>query len=121
MLQDANALHLVQAGIEAGEMARVLPHVPLNITIVDNRWPLVGARAEVRREPGFGAIGVHDSPLPAGLARIFDALWRIAVPITGGTELNDVTAWAEPGRQAAADLSERRSDRRVDRPGVRGE
>ncbi|TCO13863.1 regulatory LuxR family protein [Kribbella steppae] len=92
VLQDANALHLVQACIDAGETARVFPHVPLNITIVDNRWALVGARSEVRRGPEFTAVVVHDSPLLAGLARIFEALWRIAVPITGGTELNDVTA-----------------------------
>ncbi|GAA1149425.1 LuxR family transcriptional regulator [Kribbella jejuensis] len=92
VLQDANALHMVQSCIEAGEQARVFPHVPLNITIVDDRWALVGARAEVRRGPEFVALVVHDSPLLGGLERIFEALWRIAVPITGGTELNDVTA-----------------------------
>ena len=92
VLQDANALHMVQSCIEAGERARVFPHVPLNITIVDDRWALVGARAEVRRGPEFVALVVHDSPLLGGLERIFEALWRIAVPITAGTELNDVTA-----------------------------
>ncbi|HET6987142.1 MAG TPA: LuxR C-terminal-related transcriptional regulator, partial [Kribbella sp.] len=92
VLQDANALHMVQACIDAGEQARVFPHVPLNITMVDDRWALVGARPEVRRGPEFVALVVHDSPLLAGFARIFEALWRIAVPITGGTELNDVTA-----------------------------
>ncbi|NUS00599.1 MAG: LuxR family transcriptional regulator [Kribbellaceae bacterium] len=92
VLQDANALHMVQSCIEAGERARVFPHVPLNITIVDDRWALVGARAEVRRGPEFVALVVHDSPLLGGLERVFEALWRIAVPITAGTELNDVTA-----------------------------
>lgn len=92
VLQSAAALHKVQACIEAGEQARVFPHVPLNITIVDDRWALVGARGEVQRGPEFAAIVVHDSPLLAGMARIFEALWRMAVPITGGTELNDVTA-----------------------------
>jgi DNA-binding NarL/FixJ family response regulator len=65
--------------------------VPLNITIVDDRWALVGARSDVPG-PAFAAVVVHDSPLLAGMARIFEALWRMAVPITGGTELNDVTA-----------------------------
>lgn len=92
VLQDADALHLVQECIDAGEQARVFPQVPLNITIVDDRWALVGARTEVRRGPEFVALVVHDSPLLGGLERIFEALWRIAVPITGGTELNDVTA-----------------------------
>jgi DNA-binding CsgD family transcriptional regulator len=91
VLQDANALHMVQACIDAGETARVFPHVPLNITIVDDRWALVGARSDVPG-PAFAAVVVHDSPLLAGMARIFEALWRMAVPITGGTELNDVTA-----------------------------
>jgi DNA-binding CsgD family transcriptional regulator len=92
VLQDGSALHKVQACIDAGEVARVFPQVPLNITIVDDRWALVGARSEVRRGPDFVAMVVHDSPLLAGFARIFEALWRIAVPITSGTELNDVTA-----------------------------
>jgi DNA-binding CsgD family transcriptional regulator len=92
VLQDANALHMVQACIDAGEQARVFPYVPLNITIVDDRWALVGARAEEKRGPEFVALVVHQSPLLGGLARIFEALWRIAVPITNTTELNDVTA-----------------------------
>jgi DNA-binding CsgD family transcriptional regulator len=92
VLQDANALHLVQACIEAGEQARVFPHVPLNVTIVDDRWALVGARAEGQKGPEFVALVIHNSPLLSGFARIFEAIWRIAVPITGGTELNDVTA-----------------------------
>jgi DNA-binding CsgD family transcriptional regulator len=90
VLQDANALRLVQACIDAGEQARVFPAVPLNITIVDDRWALVGARAETG--PEFVAMVVHASPLLGGLARIFEALWRIAVPITNSTELNDVEA-----------------------------
>ncbi|WP_165555845.1 LuxR C-terminal-related transcriptional regulator [Kribbella pittospori] len=92
VLQDANALHMVRSCIEAGEHARVFPRVPLNITIVDDRWALVGARSEVERGPEFVAMVVHDSPLLAGLARVFDALWRISVPITSATDLNDVTA-----------------------------
>ncbi|MEU8225924.1 hypothetical protein [Kribbella sp. NPDC048915] len=40
VLQDASALHLVQQCIDAGEQARVFPHVPLNITssTTGGRW-----------------------------------------------------------------------------------
>ncbi|MET7282230.1 LuxR C-terminal-related transcriptional regulator [Kribbella sp. NPDC005582] len=93
VLQNEAALHMAQECIDAGEQARVFPRVPLNLTLVDQRWGLVAARSQ-QASPGpeFVAIVVHESPLLRGLEGIFDALWRIAVPITNSTELNDVEA-----------------------------
>ncbi|MFB6720045.1 hypothetical protein ACFCV3_07805 [Kribbella sp. NPDC056345] len=91
VLQDAAALHMAQQCIDAGEQARVFPRVPLNLTLVDHRWALVAARSAEAR-PEFVAMVVHESALLEGLEGIFDALWRIAVPITNTTELNDVEA-----------------------------
>lgn len=92
VLQDGNALRKVQACIDAGEQARVFPQVPLNLTIVDDRWALLAARAEVLAGPDFTAIVVHHSPLLTGLTGIFEALWRMAVPITGGVEVSEASA-----------------------------
>lgn len=93
VLQNAAALHMAQECIDAGEQARVFPRVPLNLTLVDHRWALVAARSQ-HPSPGpeFVAMVVHESALLGGLEGIFDALWRIAVPITNTTELNDVEA-----------------------------
>ncbi|GAA1689172.1 hypothetical protein GCM10009745_37650 [Kribbella yunnanensis] len=91
VLQNEAALHMAQECIDAGEQARVFPRVPLNLTLVDHRWALVAARSPDAR-PEFVAMVVHESALLEGLEGIFEALWRIAVPITNTTELNDVDA-----------------------------
>ena len=64
---------------------------------------------------------VHDPRCWVDWPGSIEALWRIAVPITGGTELNGVKADAQPGIEAAADLSECGADGRVDCPRVRGQ
>jgi hypothetical protein len=86
VLQDSEALRKVQQCVDAGEQARVFPQVPLNLTVVDDRWALVSARATVGGIVNTAAMVVHHSPFLTGLVGVFDALWRVSVPITGGTE-----------------------------------
>jgi AraC-like DNA-binding protein len=86
VLQDSEALRKVQQCVDAGEQARVFPQVPLNLTVVDDRWALVSARTTVGGIVNTAAMVVHHSPFLTGLVGVFDALWRVSVPITGGTE-----------------------------------
>jgi AraC-like DNA-binding protein len=86
VLQDPEALRKVQQCVDAGEQARVFPQVPLNLTVVDDRWALVSARTTVSGIVNTAAMVVHHSPFLTGLVGVFDALWRVSVPITGGTE-----------------------------------
>ncbi|MDT7786247.1 MAG: hypothetical protein QOF58_4666 [Pseudonocardiales bacterium] len=88
VLHDAHALEMVQQCVVAGEEARVFPHVPMNVTIVDDRWALVAARAPVAGKPNIAAVVVHDSPFLSGLAGFFDAFWRMAVPVTASTQID---------------------------------
>jgi DNA-binding CsgD family transcriptional regulator len=85
VLEDPEALHKIQQCVDAGEQARVFPHIPLNITIVDDRWALVSARSEVRlgSQHTVAAVVVHQSPFLEGLVGMFDAFWRMAVPLSG--------------------------------------
>lgn len=92
VLQDPAALRMVQQCVDAGEQARVFPQVPLNLTIVDDRWALVSARTTVGEITSTAAMVVHHSPFLAGLVGVFDALWRMAVPITSGTETSGAPA-----------------------------
>ncbi len=92
VLQDPAALRMVQQCVDAGEQARVFPQVPLNLTIVDDRWALVSARTTVGEITSTAAMVVHHSPFLAGLVGVFDALWRMAVPITSGTETSGAAA-----------------------------
>ncbi|TCM44468.1 LuxR C-terminal-related transcriptional regulator [Kribbella sp. VKM Ac-2568] len=91
VLQDSEALRKVQLCVDAGEQARVFPQVPLNLTLVDDRWALVSARTTVGGITSTAAMVVHHSPFLTGLVGVFDAFWRMAVPITSGTEPSDVT------------------------------
>jgi hypothetical protein len=90
VLQDLDALRMVQQCVDAGEQARVFPDIPLNLTIVDDRWALLAARTTVGEIVNSAAMVVHHSPFLTGLVGIFDALWRVSVPITGGTENTEV-------------------------------
>ncbi|MEV6235393.1 LuxR C-terminal-related transcriptional regulator [Lentzea sp. NPDC051838] len=88
VLHDAHALDMVQQCVEAGEDARVFPHVPMNVTIVDDRWALVAARAPMAGKQNIAAVVVHDSPFLSGLVGFFDAFWRMAVPVTKSTQVD---------------------------------
>jgi DNA-binding CsgD family transcriptional regulator len=90
VLQDSEALRKVQLCVDAGEQARVFPQMPLNLTIVDDRWALVSART-VGGITSTAVMVVHHSPFLTGLVGVFDAFWRMAVPITSGTEPSDMT------------------------------
>ncbi|MET8770411.1 LuxR C-terminal-related transcriptional regulator [Streptomyces sp. NPDC004658] len=93
VLEDLNALHMVQRCVEAGEKARVFAHVPMNLTIVDDRWALVAARrSPADGRPRVAAVVVHDSPFLTGLVGFFDAFWRMAVPITAASPADDGTS-----------------------------
>jgi len=82
VLHDPEARRMVELCADAGEQARVVPEVPMNLAIVDDRWALVAARASVAGHHRVAALVVHDSPLLAGLAGIFEVFWKMAVPIT---------------------------------------
>jgi DNA-binding CsgD family transcriptional regulator len=83
VLHDPIGRRMVQKCVDAGEEARFMPHVPLNLTIVDDRWALVAARAPVAGRERIAAVVVHhQSPFLAALTGIFEAFWRTAVPLT---------------------------------------
>jgi DNA-binding NarL/FixJ family response regulator len=90
VLQDPIALRMVQECVDAGEQARVFPQISMNLTIVDQRWALVAARASVLGQDRITAVVVHHSPFLSGLTGIFESFWRMAVPITS-TETSELT------------------------------
>lgn len=79
----------VQSMIAAGEMARVVPTVPLKLVVVDGQRALLPLSIDdgvVR-----SAILVHPSALAEALAALFESVWDTGLPIPG--ELEEV---AEP-------------------------
>lgn len=70
--------------IAAGEEARVLPTVPVKMTIVDDRIGLVSlpvTRVEVNRV----MLVVHATSLLCALGGLFDSCWRTAFPMHRAT------------------------------------
>ena len=73
----------VQPCIAAGEQARVLPSVPVKLSIVDQRLALVSMsiqQAEVNRS----LVIVHPSALLSALTGLFEIAWRAALPMHVG-------------------------------------
>jgi DNA-binding CsgD family transcriptional regulator len=116
VLRDSITLHGVQQCVEAGEQARVVPKLPMNLTIVDDRWALVAVRGLVASRSALDAIVVHASPLLTALEGVFDVFWRTAVPITGSTEVSDARlAPSRETKQLLSCLSAGLTDERIAR------
>jgi DNA-binding CsgD family transcriptional regulator/sugar-specific transcriptional regulator TrmB len=73
----------IQPCVAAGELARVLPEVPVKLTIVDQQFATVSlpvAEADVNRS----LLVVHPSSLLSALIGLFESSWRLAVPLQAG-------------------------------------
>ncbi|MEC4570235.1 helix-turn-helix transcriptional regulator [Streptomyces virginiae] len=74
----------IQPCIAAGEQARVLPTVPVKLTIYDQRLAIV-SMSFVESEVKDYLLMVHPSSLLSALAGLFETSWRAALPM----HLND--------------------------------
>lgn len=73
------ALSTVERLIDAGQLARVLPGLPLSLYLIDDNLAALPAR----RHPVTveSIIVVHPSALLDSLAALFDTLWQRALPL----------------------------------------
>ncbi|MEV4399180.1 LuxR C-terminal-related transcriptional regulator [Nonomuraea sp. NPDC049607] len=79
------ALRLIEEMIGAGQLARVLPSLPMKLYLVDDRFALLVLRYE---SPDSAALLVHPSGLLEALSRLFEGTWERALPmrLTGSRE-----------------------------------
>jgi DNA-binding CsgD family transcriptional regulator len=100
--------HDLEAGIAAGEQARVAPKLPVKLTLFDD-FAATLPMADVSAPGGPGAtagggagarsvIVVHRSPMLDSLAALFEAYWQQAVPLVAGAGhvWTDASATADP-------------------------
>lgn len=69
----------IAAGARRGEEDRVLPHLPTKLVLVDDRFaiiPLQAAPAVLEN-----AVIIHPSALLEAISAMFEALWRVALPL----------------------------------------
>jgi hypothetical protein len=73
------ALPGIEARIDAGEQARVLPHVPMRLWLVDQRLAIL----PLHRQAGATerVVVVHPSALLDALSKLFESLWQRALPL----------------------------------------
>ncbi|MFI6484470.1 transcriptional regulator [Nonomuraea sp. NPDC050663] len=72
------ALWQIEEMIGAGQLARVLPALPLKTYLVDDRFGLMVLRYEA---PDSAALLVHPSGLLEALSRLFEGMWERALPM----------------------------------------
>ena len=95
-------LEEVLADIEAGEEAKVLPDVPLKLSIVDRKIARMFLNTD---EPDIetGVLTVRASPIIDALVELFESLWQRAVPLSsalkGETSLADEEGPSEIDRK----------------------
>jgi hypothetical protein len=83
VLRTPGRWHDVEAGITAGEQARVTRRLPAKLTLFDD----FAATLPVTGRPASGGAGskavivVHSSPMLDALAALFEAYWDQAVPL----------------------------------------
>ncbi|MCP2336679.1 helix-turn-helix domain-containing protein [Actinomadura rupiterrae] len=66
--------------VAAGEKARVLPAVPVKLTVFDGRLALV-SMSFVEAEVNDSLLLVHPSSLLSALIGLFETSWRVALPM----------------------------------------
>lgn len=113
VLQVPGRWHDLEAGIAAGEQARVAPHLPVKLTLFDDfaaTLPMAdssppGGAGGATAGGGAAArsvIVVHRSPMLDSLAALFEAYWQQALPLVAG----EGRVWT--GAPAADDPEEER-------------
>ncbi|MER8188377.1 helix-turn-helix domain-containing protein [Kitasatospora sp. NPDC094015] len=70
----------IQPCIAAGEQARILPTVPVKLTIFDGRLAIV-SMSSVEAEVNDSLLLVRPSSLLSALTGLFEASWRAALPM----------------------------------------
>lgn len=87
----------IQPCVDAGEQARVLPELPVKLTIVDDRVAFVGLTLADTDVSG-SLLVVRPSGLLTALRALFEACWERALPIQAATGAVSSTApGARPG------------------------
>ncbi|MFJ8434040.1 helix-turn-helix domain-containing protein [Kitasatospora sp. NPDC094019] len=70
----------IQPSIAAGEQARILPTVPVKLTVFDRRLAIV-SMSFVEAEVNDSLLLVHPSSLLSALTGLFETSWRTALPM----------------------------------------
>ncbi|HEX5997237.1 MAG TPA: hypothetical protein VFY84_19020 [Jiangellales bacterium] len=85
-LEHPGALPTVEALIRSGQQTRVLPELPVSLSLADDRLAVLPR--EIAGRPAIAVV--HPSALLDGLIRLFEELWQRAFPL-GQAEASPTT------------------------------
>ena len=103
-LRHKGPLLCMRASVAAGEEARVFPDVPMKLLLSDAGRGLVILPRPMSRDAD--ALLVYPSPLLDALCELFEAFWRLGVPIRGVPE-DALLAGAVNGREEPSPETQR--------------
>jgi len=113
VLRNPAALDVVQQCIAHGEKSRVFPGVPMNLLISDDRFALIVVRVPDKRLAD--GIVVHTSDLLDTLIGVFEAFWRLAVPVSASTTPSQVDRESTDTRRLLTNLAAGLTDKAIAR------
>lgn len=113
VLRNPAALDVVQQCIAKGEKSRVFPGVPMNLLISDDRFALIVVRVPAARLAD--GIVVHTSDLLDTLIGVFEAFWRLAVPVSASTSPSQVDRESTETRRLLTNLAAGLTDQAIAR------
>ncbi|MBY5162490.1 helix-turn-helix transcriptional regulator [Salsipaludibacter albus] len=113
VLRNPGALAMVQDCILHGEQARVFPGVPMNLLISDDLFALVVVRVASSRLAD-GVI-IHASDFLDTMVGVFEAFWRLAVPVSGSTTAAHIDKESTETRRLLTNLAAGLTDKAIAR------
>ncbi len=113
VLRNPAALDVVQQCIAHGEHSRVFPGVPMNLLISDDRFALIVVRVPTER--GADGIVVHTSDLLDTFVGVFEAFWRLAVPVSSSTTPSQVDKESTETQRLLTNLAAGLTDKAIAR------
>ena len=115
VLRDEESFACVRQCLQAGELARVMPDVPLNLVVFDSKRALIGVPGTAGQRRVL--VAVHESGLLTGLKGLFDSYWRMGVPIGPDSPVQDTVdpRLDEATRQLLAHLAAGLTDEAIAR------
>lgn len=84
VLRHPAAMEVVRSCIALGQESRVFPMVPMNLLMADDHLAMLVVRVPSQRRAD--GLVIHPSDLFDSMIGLFDAFWRLAIPVSSGSE-----------------------------------
>lgn len=85
VLRHPAAMEVVRSCIALGQESRVFPMVPMNLLMADDHLAMLVVRVPSHRRAD--GLVIHPSDLFDSMIGLFEAFWRLAIPVSSGSDV----------------------------------